>query len=715
MGKEILLEESTRKYPNVMWFPRSKTDLREFREVLKIASLVQEENVPPFFNDKLLGKKMAEIGLINRVGMLPKEYIESYKKKSTGDVSYITNARMLMRLFRFFGWVRKVDKSKYILTDRGIAHSLFDGDYPDTKSGFNEEESILDSLKDFTFYSPNDTIENRDKKFKIRPFIWLLYNLNLEPQCIYQLIVTCFASRSESKDETKRIKDLLLRLNNGKTNLKKEFQNLGLDADDYSCVHNFYDSVKILVYVGVKLGFIEKTNNPQYGKKISGNAQNLKQASIFYKLTDRGKEYMQSNIDRKLVFFDDLGAKIKGEEGLLSALLLSILNFEIENKHILTISKSYLDTLFEMDITSLINKLNEVSSINIYISKGSVYLNNSISFNYWQSVPYEVITPKISGMMHKFYEDFKNNSTDLKIDVDGIKINEKNDLVDKFILSKDKFYPIPKFKTSQEAVAFVSYNDKNNTYGGQDRFSTRVSPTNSLIIVDGVIKTDSKDALDMVALLRQPSKDLKKFIDENIKELIEAFIDKSSLWYKDQHYVWVRNCFRLFGCEAIYSGSSGMLMRADISVTSPFMGGIEAKSPTENRGSVTSKAIRQANHAELQLKSLHKDVKSLSIAIALGRRVTPQAIKEERDVFRPNNQPVLIISDRTLYYLTLRLPFFKGISKDDVVLLFTKNYGHLNSDSLLSFFENMMSKKHITLEEFNLLKSEFTRLKLDSD
>ena len=262
---------------------------------------------------------------------------------------------MLMRIFRFLGWIRKVGTAKYILTQRGEAHVNFEGDFQDIKENTNEEEVVLDALKDFAFYSVNDTKEYRDKKFKIRPFIWLLYNLSIEPQCIHQLIVTCFASQNENKKEIKRIKDILNNLKNKKTNLKKEFSKLGLDADDYSCVHNFYDSAKILVYLGGKLGLIDKTTNPKYGKLIAGNAKNLKQASIFYTITEKGKRYLDDNKKTKLIYFEDIEKKADKEDSKMISLILGVLNFNIENKNLNKISKSYLDNLIGRDSNPLLN------------------------------------------------------------------------------------------------------------------------------------------------------------------------------------------------------------------------------------------------------------------------------------------------------------------------------------------------------------------------
>jgi hypothetical protein len=706
-------KESTRKYPQVMWFPRSKTDMREFREVLKLTRIVQEENPQNFFNDKLLGEKMAKIGLINRVGMSPEDYIESYKDKTTGDVSYITNARMLMRIFRFLGWIRKKGTGKYILTRLGRLHASFGGEFPNIIDGFNEEKSILNSLKDFAFYSVNDTQENRDLKFKIRPFIWLLYNLSLEPQCIYQLIVTCFSSKSESIGEKKRIKNILESLRQSKTDLKKEFKKLGLDADNYSCVHNFYDSAKILVYLGCKLNLIERISNLSYGKKIAGDARYLKQASIFYKLTEKGEKYLEENINRKLIYFEDI-EKINKENFLDISFILASLNFEIGNKSVKGISKSYLDKLLKKDCKSIIGLIKKGLKININEERGNLHLDNKISFNFWQSIPYENISSDFEKNIDAFFNDFIKNSKEIEFNIINNKPKSMENISDKIFVTKDIYYELPKFKTEEQNLEYISYNSENKSYGGQDRYSNRVSPTNSLLIDEGIIKiNNSTDCLDLIAPIRKPDEQFLRFLDKNIKEIFKLFLEKTLDWEKDQHYVWVRNCFRLFGCEAIYSGSSGMLSRADISIISPFMGGIEAKSPRENRGSVASKAIRQADHAKKQILSLHKQLSKLkSSAIAIGRRITPQAIKEEKEVFRPDGAPVMLISDKMLYYLSLRYKEFK-MSQDDLIDLFTNNFGYFNEISLIKFLDKLRQNKNIDTKKFEKLKAEIKLLNLD--
>jgi hypothetical protein len=702
------VKESSRKYPNVIWFPRSKTDMREFREVLKIAKIVQEENPAHYFNDKLLGEKMAKIGLINRVGMLPEDYIKSYKDKSTGDVSYITNARMLMRIFRFLGWIRKKEKSQYILTTRGDLHCLFEGDFPDFKNGVSEEKVVLDALKDFAFHSVNDTIENRDLKFKVRPFIWLLYNLSIEPQCIYQLITTCFASRNESPKEIKRITNLLDSLRNKKTNIKREFSILGLDADNYSCVHNFYDSAKILVYLGVKLELIERIANPVYGKQIAGDARHLKQASIFYKLTDKGKKYLLENKDSRLIYFEDLSNNKE------IALVLGTLNLEIGNKKISRIKKSYLSNLLNKDISYILKSLKE-KRIQIKIENDFISLEEPVSFNFWQSIPYEVIDAELHSKIDKVCLDIIKGVKEMEIIETKQEIKNLSNVSNKVIVDKDIYYELPKFKNQEEMLNYISYTQENSSYGGQDRFAIRISPTNSFIMMNGQIMVDNtSDCLDLLVPLRNPNKELSSFIEKNIKILIKSFLLKTRDWEKDQHYVWVRNCFRSFGCKAIYSGSSGMLMRADVSILSPFLGGIEAKSPRENRGSIASKAIRQADHAKKQLFSLHKSDGLKSVAIAIGRRVTPQAIKEEKDVFRPDGAPVLIFNDKMLYYLSLRFKEL-NLNEVDLVEFFIINAGFFNEKALLSYLEKRKKDGKINSILFEKLSKEISQLHLDEE
>ena len=359
---------------------------------------------------------MAQIGSINVVGMQGKEYIKTYEGKSTGDVSYITNARMLMRVFRFLGLVKRVESAKYQVTELGLAYCKFSGDFPSQVDGESEEQMLLESLANFAFYSVNDDSSYRDSSFKIRPFISLLLALAIEPQCIFQLIVTAFAAKKENSEETRRINEILDKLRAGKTTLETEFEYLGLDANDYSCVHNFYDSAKILVYIGMSLGLIEKSSNPSYGRKIAGKAHYLKQASTFYLLTEKGKIYLDEHLLQKLIYYSDLYEKV-GENSILQAsFILASLNTRFGSKSIKVIYSEFYLQILGGDWEKYIKDLAQTMQIKINNSDNWISLESPVSFNFFQSIPPEFMKQEpLKTWYHTFIREFnKENSTVLK-------------------------------------------------------------------------------------------------------------------------------------------------------------------------------------------------------------------------------------------------------------------------------------------------------------
>lgn len=685
-GKTYALKtsaRSVRKYPNVIWFPRSKTDPREIREVLKLALKTQTENREGFFNDKLLGIKMAQIGSISVVGLDGEAYVESYKNKSTGDVSFITNARMLMRLFRFLGFVRRLEKGQYIVTDLGKMYCEFSGDFPDYRNGISEEKILLDSLSNFSFYSVGDDSSYRDPRFRVRPFLWLLHNLAIEPQCIYQLIITAFASQGENSSEDKRIHTILSDLRSGKTTLKEEWKKVGLDPNDYSCVHNFYDSVKILVYLGISLGLIGKTSDPIYGKKITGKARHLKQATIFYTLTEKGEKMLEGNLGNKLVYYDEL-YKLFGDHLILEAcFLLATLNYRSGNIAIARIKKEFYES---KDVEEIIAKIQKGLSIRIDAEDGYLSLQKPISFSFYQQVPPEIMTdPIMERAYNRFMTAIKSGKgVDITKDV-STPIIENANLAPYIQIDEKRRFSLPR-KSSEKLDVAIRYPGMDEVFGGKDRFSGRVSPTNSIVLVDGLLYVDQKtDALDLLGMLRLKDPDLPKFIEHNLPALIDVFMAKSDTWEKDQHYTWVRNAFRHFGMEAIYSGSGGMLSRADVSILRPFIGGVEIKSPRENRGTLNTKAIRQAVDAKIQVADMSKDKKSPRIAIAIGRRISENAVREERK-WANENQPVLLLPDVLLHYLVLKSASIKF--QDRIVELLAQNHGPMTSAIIKKFIDS---------------------------
>lgn len=694
---------SVRKYPNTIWFPRSKTDPREIREVLKIAAKTQDESPGGYFNDKLLGVKMAQIGSISVVGLDGDKYIESYKNKSTGNVSFITNARMLMRLFRFLGLVTRKEKGHYVLTDLGRLYTRFFGDFPSYCDGMSEEKILLECLANFIFYSVGDDKAYRDPKFRIRPFLWLLHSLALEPQCIYQLIVTAFTSRDESLKEEGRISEILEGLRAGKTTLKNEWKKVDLAPDNYSCVHNFYDSVKILVYLGISLGLIEKTSDPEYGKRITGKARHLKQATIFYQLTEKGQKYLEANLPNKLVYYDELYSVFGDEFILPVCLLLASLNFRFGKISVARIHKDFFKKT--PDLEKLIDVLENKFGITIDKEDDHLSLRKPVSFSFYQHIPPEILAQEyISCGYNELMKELKKNKL-VQISEDiSTPVSEKGSFVPYFELDSSRRF-VPAKRPVFELEQATRYPGMDAVFGGKDRFSGRVSPTNSIVISNGTLYVDQeRDALDLLVPLRLDRSELAQFVEENLTDLLDAFIQRSDTWEKDQHYTWVRNVFRYLGMEALYSGSGGMLSRADVSVLAPFIAGIEAKSPRENRGTLNTKAIRQAVDAKIQVAVGIDKVKEIPrAAIAVGRRVSDNAIKEEQK-WAAEGQPVLLINDAALQYLVLK-SVIVHFSLESLTKFFTKNHGLLTRHMIVELIKENTSDQNVLERTEKELKS----------
>lgn len=190
-------------------------------------------------------------------------------------------------------------------------------------------------------------------------------------------------------------------------------------------------------------------------------------------------------------------------------------------------------------------------------------------------------------------------------------------------------------------------------------------------------------------------------IRQSRKEILEVFLRKTAGWYKDQHYTWVRNCFRAMGMEATYSGSGGMLRRSDVSVLSPFIIGTEAKSPTENRGSISTGGVRQAIDARIQLaQSVRLPAGELSGALCVGRRITAHGVRGA-EAYKREGMRVLLLSDAMLEYITL-LCFEMAFSVEDLRELFLGNSGKFTSENLIAWLGSYFQRRIDVIREYQM-------------
>jgi hypothetical protein len=318
------------------------------------------------------------------------------------------------------------------------------------------------------------------------------------------------------------------------------------------------------------------------------------------------------------------------------------------NRKVISISKDFFDNLEEID--DLVKRIESKFGIEIIENDSNLTLITPVSFSFFQSIPPEIMNLKeFFTMYNKFISKLDDKNVILVEHKEDLPTSGDVSFTPSFNLDDMRSYiPSTEIK-ADDLESAIKYSGKDSVFGGSDRFSSRVSPTASVVFENGnLMINNSIDSLDLLVPIRLKDKSLSGFIENNTIDLVTNFLAKSDTWEKDQHYVWFRNCFRHFGMEASYSGSGGMLSRADITISRPIIGGIEAKSPRENRGTLNLKAIRQAVEAKVQVSEKINNLENMpEAAIAIGRRISTLALNAERS-WSKQNQPVLLITDAIL-------------------------------------------------------------------
>jgi len=306
-----------RKEKNYIWIPKPKTDLREYRLNLKLCKEVQEKE--GYFNDKKVGELAVKEGYIYDGKLEPDKYIEKYKENITSMKSYVSNIRMFIRIARFLGWIKYIpEKSgQYILTEKGEALTNFKGVFPDSRGGLDEKNIVLKSFANYSYYSVNDVPNYRDKQFRCRPFLDMLFFIHKFGFCHnFELVVTSFTLKDDRKEDLINEKLEILRLlRDNEINISEAFQKNDLNPNDESTVNNVYDGPKVLLSFARSLDLAED--------KYIGNVDNSEEIKKYYKdsyqgsphinpprkihhLTEEGVEFVNKNMDLKKIWFDEL-------------------------------------------------------------------------------------------------------------------------------------------------------------------------------------------------------------------------------------------------------------------------------------------------------------------------------------------------------------------------------------------------------------------------
>ena len=696
-----------RKLVEYTWIPKSKTYLREYREFLKICYEVEKRD--GFFNDRTVGEEMVKRRAIVDRDNTADSYIEKYETKTIGNQSYVSNARMMIRICRWLGWMTVGEgKGKFNLTHYGINLTHFNGGFPNKIANLNEYDLVLKAFSKLKFYSVNDSPQYRNNKFKQRIFLNMIKILSEFDHCShYELVVSAFVLKDErNQEEYEILLDRVKRLKDHKITIGEALAELNLDCKNKSSVTGVYDGPKVMLSFARQLGLVEnipvnKIQNPSIHKeyyKMYQKSGHIKPNGIKFvsKITDKGREFVKKYSEKNLIWFDELNDAIN------EAALLVYLN----------------KTKKSVDLKKLEGLKNAIKNLEIkdfIIKKGNkISLNVNTDFDLYQDVPFE--------SRQQVIKIIKN--------LDKYFLDNYDEVVDKMEMT-EKFVDIPNFKKS-ECIYCANprckvYPQYSSQYGASDRFADRVCPMNIIKLDEqGKITIKTEECIDcMLCLPRCPFAAIKykeginhstnnlysniKFAEkiklteklikkegnysdidlETIPKIIKSFEKKIKIpgneLKKDQFYVLTRNYFRGFGFKAAYSGSGGMKTRSDVTLLEPYLITSEVKSPAE--GPINLKAVRQAFDAAVQLGT------QLTLAIADN---THQGAIEQEEKYRKVSPQVKIclMEIKYLFFLFLVRNHLK-INPNDIKELLENNPGYFDKERLSKFVLQVGSKNKV--------------------
>jgi ferredoxin len=726
--KKIKLTGYTgKKHLNYIWIPKSKSDLKEYRDMLKLCKILQDQN--GFFNDKTLGLLQVEKGAIFDGSLDVKDYIKKYKRKSIGNQSFVSNARMSMRMSRFFGWITRSpkEKAKYMLTQRGWLITNFSGQFPSHFGKYNENEVMLQDILGMRFYCVNDEIKYQMKQFKQRIMFNILWLLDkFEYMHNYEIVVSALTLAKEEQPNIDKALDRINRLRNQKINIAEALRECGINPKDNSSLTGVYDGPKVLCSLLKQLNLVIPIDVSKLGdecfkyyKRIFTGSPLLNHPpKNVFKITPLGKQSLKDKLKEIPVWYEDLPSP---KEYIAAALILfrqkrltlQILEELKVKKQVLSLLKGY----------KLITESHELETGD----------NGRLDFKIYRDIPPEDYK-KVESVVKKYFLG----------------------IVDTAISTKDVTFKPKRFDQKMLCIKChpprcAVYKDYVDTPNSLDYLASKLCPNDSIMrdsdsgnmVIDknrcvscllcavncpvnaieikdvelfpeGIPSKHEDDYTvftgNITALMKINDAVIKKIPPRNLSglnrvKLVNEFEKKISPlkqnWDQIEFYSWVRNCLRGLGIDAKYTGGKGMKTRSDVTIFSPFPVAIEVKSPAE--GKVNGKAIRQTDDAAAQL---FQKFKRKVYTCAIGQEISPEAIrkanehKQYRESQGAKNFCIPIIPSKILLYIFL-LKQEINFKTDEIELIFKDFHGELGAEELKRYLTNLNKTRKIErLEEY---------------
>ena len=323
-----------KKHSNYIWIPKAKSDLKEYRDGLRLCRHL--EDTTGSFNDKTLGNLQVESGAIFNGSLTIGEYRAKYKTRQLGNQSYVSNARMLIRMCRFFGWIHRdaERKSTYYLTERGRLISQFIGKFPNQIDDFKEFDLFLEDIVTFRFLSVDDQPAYQNKKFKTCPNLQILRFLSrFGYMHHYELAITALSTTNINPEEFAAKSDIIESMRQGEIDIGTALRKLEHDPTNKSTLTGIYDGPKVLCSFLRQLGLVETVNT----KEIQGASEYyqsvyteylIKPPRTVFRITEFGEEIRERYRDIVPIWFDEISGL--SNKYTMASILDSIRGKEIE-------------------------------------------------------------------------------------------------------------------------------------------------------------------------------------------------------------------------------------------------------------------------------------------------------------------------------------------------------------------------------------------------
>lgn len=701
---------SGKKHINYIWIPKSKSDLKEYRDTLKLCGMLQHQD--GFFNDKSLGLLQVEKGAIFDGSLDVKDYIKKYKGKTIGNQSFVSNARMSMRMCRFFGWITRSakEKAKYRLTYRGLLITGFSGQFPSVFGKFDEGEIMLQDILGMRFYCVNDELKYQMKQFKQRVMLSILFFLDkFEYMHNYEIVVCALTLANESRVNIDKAIDRINRLRKHEINIADALRECGINPRDNSSLTGVYDGPKVLCSLLKQLHLVIPVDVSKLGKecveyykKISTGSPLLHLPKNVFKITPLGRKVISEKLKEIPVWYEDLPSPKEEMAAALVLFRMKKLNLGIIKK--LKIEKQFLASLKHYGIKVEANRIEEGDEgrIDFRMSRDippENYFNVDLIIKEYckakqeselfatdvtfepQKLESEILCIKCHPPRCSVYKEYLDTPNSLDCLASKLCPNEsirRDNSNGNMVIDTKRCVSCLLCAARCPANAIelkdIELFPKRIPIKEDKHYRLFEDAIPVLIkINDEVIKkipVRKLNLLDRVKLVRNFEKKIRP-LDQN--------------WDQVEFYSWVRNCFRGLGLDAKYTGGKGMKTRSDVTIFSPFPVAIEIKSPAE--GKVNGKAIRQTDDAAAQL---FQKFKKKVYTCAIGQEISPEAVRKanEHKLYRESQGAkgfcIPIIPSKVLQYLFLLHQEVK-FTTDEIELLFRDYHGEIRGEELKDF------------------------------